>query len=61
MPPPVIGAAKYFASGCDVYMLADGYESCIQNCRTIEFAKSAAIKWQIKENKTVSKHRIKKL
>ncbi len=53
---PVAGAARYFAAGNDVYMVADGHESCIQCCRSIEAAQKAAVRWQIKENKVVTKY-----
>ena len=53
---PVKGAAGYFAKGCNVWMITpEGDESVIDSKRTYELAQKAAVRWQKKENKAVTK------
>lgn len=54
-PDPVPGAARYFASGKDVFMVADDYTSCIQTYRSEEAACNGALSWQKKENAIVTR------
>lgn len=54
-PEPVKGAAYYYAEGNDVYMVADGFTSCVQSYRSEGTALDGAKKWQEKENKAVTK------
>lgn len=54
-PAPIVGAAYYYAQGNSVYMVADGYTSCIQNYRSEGTALDGAKRWQEKENNAVAK------
>jgi hypothetical protein len=59
---PAKGAARYLAAVADdgrkglvVMVDTEGHKSVIQNCRSFEVAEKAAERWQVKENKAVTK------
>jgi hypothetical protein len=55
-PLPLVGAATYYAHGCDVYMEStDDHVSMIDTKKSNEAALKAAKRWQEKENKAVAK------